>query len=178
MAVYSRLIMGEICEASILPAMLDVQTAQKGDTFILKICSYGGDTGPAYALIDLMRESPAKIITIALGAIISAALDIFVAGDWRVVYPSTIGMAHNASSAPGTRQSASSMKRELELDDARGYALYREKTIYKTDEELRRVLFKPRKDTWLTPEEMIGHGLADEIARPEPKPFILLPLKQ
>lgn len=178
MATYSRLIMGEICDATVIPAMIDVQTAERGDTVIIKICSYGGDTGPAYALIDLMRECPAKVVTIALGAIVSAALDIFVAGDWRVVYPSAIGMAHNASIAPGSKQSPGSVKRELQLDDARGYALYRERSAYKTDEELRRILFKPRKDTWLTPQEMVEHGLADEIAKPEPKPFMLLPLKK
>ena len=165
--------MGEINEASVAPAIISLMKADLGDTVLLQICSDGGYTAPAYALIDLMRASPAKVITIGIGNIGSAALDIFVAGDQRIAYPSTIGMAHNAWGSADSRQHKSSLKQELALDNARGIALYKERSRYKTEEELHAILFRPRRDTWMNAQQLLEHGLADEIHQPELKQFQL-----
>jgi ATP-dependent protease ClpP protease subunit len=53
---------------------------KKRKELLLMICSEGGDTAAAFALIDVMKSSRIPIKTIGLGMIASAGLLIFLAG--------------------------------------------------------------------------------------------------
>ena len=64
----------------------------------LLINSPGGSVEDGQMVVDAIITSKAPVITIALGKAMSAAFDIFLAGDRRVMYPNTILMMHSGSS--------------------------------------------------------------------------------
>jgi ATP-dependent Clp protease protease subunit len=62
------------------------------------INSPGGSVEDGQMVVDAILTCKAQVTTIALGQAMSAAFDIFLAGDKRVVYPNTILMMHSGSS--------------------------------------------------------------------------------
>src|SRR5579863_4093762 len=64
----------------------------------LLINSPGGSVEDGQMVVDAILTCKAQVTTIALGQAMSAAFDIFIAGDKRVVYPNTILMMHSGSS--------------------------------------------------------------------------------
>lgn len=64
----------------------------------LFINSPGGSVEDGQMVVDAILTCKAKVTTIAMGQAMSAAFDIFLAGDRRIVYPNTILMMHSGSS--------------------------------------------------------------------------------
>jgi ATP-dependent protease ClpP protease subunit len=64
----------------------------------LIINSPGGQVEAGQAVVDAILTSRAPVITIAMGQAMSAAFDIYLAGDRRIMYPNTILMCHSGSS--------------------------------------------------------------------------------
>ena len=56
--------------------------------------SYGGSTFDAQAVVDTMRATKTPIVTKVLGKAMSAAFDIFLAGDLRIVLGNSVLMCH------------------------------------------------------------------------------------
>jgi ATP-dependent Clp protease protease subunit len=64
----------------------------------LLINSPGGQVEAGQAAVDAVISSRCQVITVALGQAMSASFDLFLSGDYRVVYPNTILMMHSGSS--------------------------------------------------------------------------------
>jgi len=102
--------------------------------------------------------------TVGLGQIASCGLLLFMSGakGHRVITPSTSIMSHQYSWGQGGKHhELLSTVKEFELTGKRMIELYRHCTGL--DEKTIRKLLLPASDVWLTPEEAVNYGIADEI---------------
>ena len=129
----------------------------------LYINSYGGSVFEGTAIYSQLRRHPAEKIVYVDGFACSIASVIAMAGD-RVVMPrNTMMMVHNMwmgviGNAAELRKAAD----DLDTINAAGRAAYLEKAGDKlTEAELVRMM---DAETWLTAEDCVRLGLADEYA--------------
>jgi ATP-dependent Clp protease, protease subunit len=128
----------------------------------LLLNSPGGSVEDGQMVVDAILTCKAPVTTIALGQAMSAAFDIFLAGDRRVVYPNTILMMH-AGSSRFENQTLPQINKEAELHKRyfeRWSAWYASRTsIAKKD-------WLGMLDTGLNfyyfAEDAIKHGIAHE----------------
>ena len=155
-------IFSEITPALVHPLVDSLRELTSEDGAEILICSEGGDTDAGFALIDAIRTCPAHVVTIGTGGVGSVATDILVSGDWRIAMPSLMLMTHNAY-LPG-KPVKGRKHRLLQLEDRRGIHLYMDRTKFKTEEQLRSVLFNG-KDVYLDANQALDLTLVDEIRR-------------
>jgi len=130
----------------------------------LIICSPGGEMPSAFALIDVMKGSSIPIHTIGLGQIASCGLLTCMSGTkgHRIVTPMTSIMSHQYSwGSFGKEHELLSRVKEFELTSQRMLELYKECTGL--DEKTIRKVLLPSQDIWLTAEEAVKYGIADEV---------------
>jgi ATP-dependent Clp protease protease subunit len=132
----------------------------------LLINSPGGSVEDGQIVVDAILTCKAQVTTIALGQAMSAAFDIFISGDKRVVYPNTILMMHAGSSRFDT-QTLPQINQEADL-----HKRYFERwsTFYASRTNL------PKKDWhemlsnglnhYFFPEEALKAGIVHEIIKP------------
>jgi ATP-dependent Clp protease, protease subunit len=150
--------------------MLHFDPDFKDDIQII-INSPGGHLDAMWSFIDLMRFVDNRVRTIALGEICSAAAFIFVAGDERIIAPNTSVMFHHFSGGfGGTYPALIASRKGQDIEYQKILRLLTECSKYNSEQEvLKNVLTE--QDNWLTPKEMIAHGLADLIYKPQKKPL-------
>jgi ATP-dependent Clp protease protease subunit len=139
-------------------------TKQRPEHLTLIINSPGGELPSAFALIDVMKGSAIPIHTVGLGQIASCGIITFMAGakGHRIVTPSTSIMSHQYSWGQGGKHhELLSTVKEFELTSKRMLELYQHCTGM--DEKTIRKVLLPAHDVWLTPEEAVKYGIADEI---------------
>jgi ATP-dependent Clp protease protease subunit len=133
-------------------------------TLTLYVNSQGGDLYQAFALIDVMRVSKHTISTVGLGSVMSAAFLIFVSGTigHRVIAPNTGIMCHQYSdTTEGKHHDLKATMIEGENCNNRMLAVL-EAACDLDARTIKRKLLNPT-DVYLTAEQMIEFGLADEI---------------
>lgn len=139
------------------------------DDIQIIINSPGGYLDAMWAFIDLMQFVDNKVKTVALGEIASAAAFIFIAGDERIIAPNTSVMFHHFSGGhQGTYPALVAGKKGDDIEYGKILRLIKECSKYKTDEQVLSHILQ-EQDNWLTPPEMIKHGLADHIYKPVKK---------
>ena len=131
----------------------------------LFINSYGGSVYDGLALVDLIKSSPTPIATVAVGACMSMAAWIFLAGDKRFVGPNATIMIHEISSVvidklQGIKMEVKEIERLQKLENA----FIKENTNI-TTEELKKH-FDKKEDWYISAKEAKKLGLADEIMVP------------
>jgi ATP-dependent protease ClpP protease subunit len=82
-----------------IPVLHSLNSSKPGDVFHFHINSYGGDVTAGLQLINAMNSSPAHIVTHLEATAYSMAALIFMVGDEQRVYPNSMLMFHNYSSA-------------------------------------------------------------------------------
>jgi ATP-dependent Clp protease, protease subunit len=130
----------------------------------LIINSPGGSVHSAFALIDTMKGSAIPVHTVGVGLIASCGILTFMAGKkgHRVITPNTSILSHQYSwGSRGKEHELFATMREFELSSERMIAHYRKCTGL-TEKKIREVLL-PAEDVWLSAEEAIKFGIADEI---------------
>lgn len=130
----------------------------------LIINSPGGDLNSAFALIDTMKGSAIPVHTVGLGQISSCGILSFMSGakGHRVLTPNTSILSHQYSwGSYGKEHELFARVREFELTSGRMMALYKSCTGL-TETKIREVLL-PARDVWLSAEEAVELGIADEI---------------
>jgi ATP-dependent Clp protease protease subunit len=138
---------------------------KKRKELLLMICSEGGDTAAAFALIDVMRSSRIPVKTVGLGMIASAGLLIFIAGTpgRRVLTPNTSILSHQFSwYNEGKAHELFATMREFELTQTRMLAHYQMCTGL-TEEQVRQKLLPPQ-DVWLNAQEALALKVCDVIS--------------
>lgn len=132
---------------------------------LLLICSNGGSTEDAFALIDVINSSRIPIKTVGLGSISSCGLLVFIAGapGRRVLTPNTSILSHQFSwGASGKEHELFATIKEFELTQKRMIAHYRRCTKL-SDEEIRQVLLPPQ-DVYLSADEALKFNICDHVA--------------
>lgn len=125
------------------------------------INSYGGEVGEALAIVTNLRQSGREVVTYDDGFALSAAADIFMAGDRRIMAPSSVLMIHNAMQ--GCFGNAAELRRQadnLELINDQTLKLFSDK-VQLTEAELRRLF---DEETFLSPEQALELGFATGIS--------------
>ena len=128
------------------------------------INSYGGEVAEGLAIYNALKRHPAEIVTYSDGFAASIASVIFMAGDERVMYDTSLLMVHNAwietaGDALALRKAAD----DLETITTASMNAYMEKVSI-TEEELQELM---NKETFITAEEAIKMGFATKIEKSE-----------
>ena len=133
-------------------------------TLTMYINSSGGNLNDSLGLIDIMRTSQCPIRTIGIGSICSAAFMIFSSGTKgeRYIANNTSIMCHQYSDGmEGKHHDIKSRFKELELTNTRMIEVLKENTGLET-RTIKSKLLCP-SDVWLTAEELIELGIADNF---------------
>ena len=132
-------------------------------TLTLYINSIGGSLNDSLALIDIMRASKCPIATIGIGSICSAAFMIFSSGykGKRYIAKNTSIMCHQYTGGiEGKHHDIKSHFKELELMNTRMIDVLKENTGLDTRTIKSKLL--NATDVWLTADELIELGIADD----------------
>jgi ATP-dependent Clp protease, protease subunit len=159
-----------VIERVVLPLTSLSQKSRKPIKFLIN--SPGGSVENGQMVVDSILTSRAPIVTIALGEAMSAAFDIFIAGDRRIVYPNTILMMHSGSSRFET-QTLPQINQEADLHRRyfdRWSAWYASRTKIDQKEWLR--MLSTGLNYYFFPEEALKLGLCHEIIQPVVKNVI------
>ncbi len=156
-----------IIERVVLPLTTLAKRSKKPIIFLIN--SPGGSVEDGQMVVDSMISAKAPIITVAMGKAMSAAFDIFIAGDKRIVYPNTILMMHSGSSRFETQTLP---QHNVEADLHRRYferwsAWYASRTKIDQKEWLR--MLNTGLNYYFFPEEALKLGLCHEIIQPVSK---------
>lgn len=128
------------------------------------INSYGGDLYQAFALIDIMRRSRYPIATVGIGAIMSAGFMIFASGTKgaRFVGENTGVMCHQFSGGTeGKYHDIKAMSKENDNMNQRMLKILAEASGL-PERQIKTKLLGPT-DTWLSPQELVELGIADQV---------------
>lgn len=126
----------------------------------VNINSYGGEVAEGIAIYNALRRHPAQIVTRCAGMACSIASVIFMAGDERIMYPSSMLMIHNASTLTcGTAEELRKAADDTEKITTMSKAAYMEHVSI-TEEELSALM---DAETWISPAEAINWGFATLI---------------
>ena len=132
-------------------------------TLTLYINSIGGSLNDSLALIDIMKASRCPIVTIGIGSICSAAFMIFSSGHKgkRFIAKNTSIMCHQYTGGiEGKHHDIKSHFKELELMNTRMINVLKENTELDTRTIKSKLL--NATDVWLTADELIEFGIADD----------------
>lgn len=130
----------------------------------LIICSNGGDTSAAFALIDVMRSSAIPIKTVGLGVIASAGLLVFISGHRgrRFLTPNTSLLSHQFSwLSQGKVHELIAQVKEYELLHRRMIDHYKSCTELSLVQIREKLL--PPQDVYLSSQEALELGLCDHV---------------
>ena len=131
----------------------------------LVINSPGGLCPAGFAIIDMMEWSRVPVHTSGIGMVGSMALMVFMAGTKgrRVISSKTSILSHRYSStSKGNHSQLLASRREQDLEHERIVEHFLSHSCVKCREVLEQYLLRD-VDTWLSPEEAIQFGLADQI---------------
>jgi len=159
---------GEIDEDSIGPAVkwliYENLDTSKEKVLTLYINSTGGDLYQAFGLIDVMRSSPHVVRCIGIGAVMSSAFLIFASGDkgQRYAAKNTSFMCHQfTETTEGKYHDIKASMKENEMCNDRMVAVLKDATGLAPSVIKKKLL--PASDVYLSAEEVIELGVADQI---------------
>lgn len=145
----------------ILDAALTELEAQSNRPIIIRIHSPGGYVYDALAIVGRLKASPCKIITEGFGQIMSAATLILASGDKRRVSQFSWFMWHEMSYNAKGRHS--DIKDAVVQAEREGFVwCYWMSRFSKQDMKFWKKL-GTRKDSYITPKELKGLGVVDEV---------------
>lgn len=131
-----------------------------GEDVELDIASPGGDVSAASEIVSLIQDYTGKITTVVQGMAASAASIIAVSAGNVKMSPTSLMMIHRASTeSSGNTNDLSHDATMLATVDKALAAAYQAKTG-KSQEE---VLNLMNNETWLTAQDAVDQGFADEV---------------
>lgn len=139
----------------------DIETLQSKKSITVRINSVGGNLEAGVAIYNRLKEMN-DVTTIVDGLAASAASLILQAGKTRKTYKSSQVMVHEASTMLWGYYNLQELKKAgdmLEAGNKQVLAIYEERTGT-NKVQLKHMI---EKTTWMTGEEIIENGFADEI---------------
>lgn len=163
-------LMAEISHNTVQPVVEwilqeNFSTKKKKPELQLIVCSNGGDTSAAFALIDVMRSSHIPIKTVGLGVIASAGLLVFISGTrgLRYLTPNTSILSHQFSWwSEGKVHELIAQVKEYELLHQRMINHYQNCTGLSLSKIKEKLL--PPADVYLSCQEALELNLCDHVA--------------
>ena len=152
-------------EVSGLSIAKDLNALTDVDQINVHINSLGGYVSEGLAILNVLKNHSAKIVTYCDGFACSAASLIFMAGDERIMGSASALMIHNAwveaqGNAEQLRQQAAALDK---ISTAAGNAYMEHVNISR--DELDALLDGENHDgTWILPEEAVRMGFATSIS--------------
>lgn len=152
-------------EVSGLSIAKDLNALTDVDQINVHINSLGGYVSEGLAILNVLKNHSAKIVTYCDGFACSAASLIFMAGDERIMGPASALMIHNAwveaqGNAEQLRQQAAVLDK---ISTAAGNA-YMEHVNISRDELDALLDGDNHEGTWILPEAAVEMGFATSIA--------------
>ena len=138
--------------------------ALEADEIRVYINSMGGEVAEGMAICSALNRHPAKVTTICDGFACSAASNIFMAGDERMMNESSLLFIHNAwALAVGN---AGDMRKTAENLDtiSKTALLWYAPKLSISEEELTKML---DEETFIVPEDAVRMGFATGIIKPK-----------
>lgn len=134
-------------------------------TINLHINSPGGSVFEGIAIYNMLKQHKATVNTYVDGLAASIASVIAMAGDTIFMPRNAMLMIHNPwTMAVGNASDLRKQADELDTITKSSVVTYLNKAGDKLDEETLKQLMD--EETWLTADESIGYGLADEVLEP------------
>jgi len=132
----------------------------------LFITSPGGGVNALTGLVDLIQGLPCTVNTIGIGHVESAAVWVLASGTGkRIIAPNTEIMVHEMSSwVRGTTSDIENDAKHVIATQKLLYNLLGDITT--KDAQFWETTLKGNKNLYLTPEQCIEYGIADEIIKP------------
>ncbi|EAP4500720.1 Clp protease ClpP [Salmonella enterica] len=135
----------------------------KAKTIVVRINSYGGSVFTAQAILSSLKRHPANVTVYIDGIAASAATIIAMAGDKIIIPANAMMMIHNPwTFAAGDSEELRSIAEMMDKVRDSILAAYREKTGL-SDEKLIELM---DAETWLSADEAVELGFADEVEKP------------
>lgn len=164
-----HLLMGDVDTESVRAAIEwilteNYVTKKKRKELQLMVCSEGGDSSRAFALIDVMKTSRIPIKTVGLGMVASSGLLIFLAGapGRRVLTNNTSILSHQFSwHSDGKAHELFAQVKEFELTHQRILGHYKTHTGMSEADVVKHLL--PPQDVWLSAQEALALGITDQV---------------
>lgn len=126
----------------------------------VNINSYGGEVAEGIAIYNALRRFDGKVVTRCDGMACSIASVIFMAGEERIMYASSMLMIHNASSMCwGTAADMRKAADDVEKITTMSKAAYMEHLTI-SEKELSDLM---DAETWISPAEALNWGFATAI---------------
>lgn len=142
-------------------AITEVLSNADGD-ILIKLNSLGGDVFEGISICNYLKSLPNQVTVEVTGTAASAASVICMGADKVVMDVGSTMMIHEASTlAYGNKSDIKKVLNALETIDASLVDIYVDKSGM-TAEEINALLVG---ETWLTADEAVGMGLADEVNR-------------
>jgi ATP-dependent Clp protease protease subunit len=170
--IYSRLLKDRIIflgedvnqhTANIIVAqMLFLDNEDPKKNIFLYINSPGGSVYDAFAIYDTMNYLKSDIQTVGIGVQASAAAFLLSSGTRgkRFLLPNATIMVHQPSS--GTRGKVTDQEIDLR-ESLRVKKLLEEILAKNTGQKLEKIHDDMERDRWMTADEAVSYGIADEI---------------
>jgi len=136
------------------------------ENIVLYVNSYGGSVFEAISIRNQLKRHSAQVTAYVDGFACSAASFILTGCDKVIMYSNTMQMIHNAINvAVGNSTQLRKAADDLDAIMEGNRQAYLEKSNGKiTEEELIQLL---ENETWLTANECLKYGFADEVANQE-----------
>ena len=144
----------------------DLEAVKDKAHITVRLNSCGGDLYTGIAIHNALKELKGDINVIVEGIAASAASVIMCAGDKVSVYPGSLVMIHGVSMLLMDYMNLQDLKklvRAAESSESAVAAIYNRKTGISTD-TLRSMM---ERETWMTGEEALEKGFANEILESE-----------
>lgn len=132
----------------------------EADEIHVYINSSGGSVAEGLAIYNVLKSHPATVYTYNSSFACSAASVIFMAGDKRIAFMSSVFMFHHAwSSAQGNAAEFRKQAETLDTITQASIKAYQEK-ISISEEEL---MYLMDNEIWVSSEKAVEYGFATEI---------------
>lgn len=130
----------------------------------LYINSPGGSVASAWHLIDTIKQSAIPVYTYAMGLAASCGCLLLMSGEkgHRYITQNTSVMSHVYSAGSKGKEFDLYARVKSFEQTSNNMIQHYKKCTGKTETYIRKNLL-PAEDVWLTPEEVIKHGIADNI---------------
>ena len=148
---------------SIIKSILEVNDTNKTSSPIkLYINSYGGDVYQFFGLIDVILASKTPVYTYTLGAAMSCALLVALAGHKRFAYKHSTFMYHQISL--GEWDVAKNLEEDL-IETKRLHKLIEELVLDKTTITKEQIedVHNHKRDWYISPGEALKYKIIDQI---------------
>lgn len=143
---------------------VDSIRAIRAETVKVNIRSQGGSVEDALLIYEALCSLEAPVETVCHGYVASAATIIAQAGDIRRVSTGTLYLVHRATMVvEGNSQEILHASTLLGKTDERIAQIYADRSGLSVDEFRELMSRDAGRGEWLTPEEVVRAGLADEV---------------